>query len=83
MGLPSESIMDSTEVTVPYPAQTRQVAGEVAGIKTDVTLISFADKIMITITQDGRLAQWVRIYLYFYLFPVLNFVAGDSSSSQR
>ncbi len=51
--------MEDSEPAVPYPAQTKQAAGEVAGIKTDVTLISFADKIMITITQGGKLAQWV------------------------
>ena len=62
MGLPQESVMeDGTEVTAPFPAQTKQAVGEVAGIKTDVTSISFADKIMITITQGGRLAQWVRV----------------------
>jgi proteasome assembly chaperone 3 len=59
MGLPQQTIMEDTEVTVPYPAQTRQAAAEISGIKTDVTFVSFSDKIMITITQDGRLAQWV------------------------
>lgn len=43
----------------PYPARTRQAAREVNGVKTDVTSISFSDRIMITITQQGRLAQWV------------------------
>ena len=55
--------MDDTTVTVPYPAQTKQAAAEINCIKTDVTKMSFSDKIMITITQDGRLAQWVRLYL--------------------
>lgn len=62
MGLPQDyetSNMDDTKVTIPFPAPTRQAAREINGIKTDVMSISFADKIMLTITQNGRLAQWV------------------------
>lgn len=51
--------MDDTKVTIPFPAPSKQVAGEVNRVKTDVMSMSFADKIMITITQNGRLAQWV------------------------
>jgi hypothetical protein len=47
------------ETNLPYPAQTRQVAGEINGVVTNVTSISFSDRIMVTITQAGRLAQWV------------------------
>lgn len=43
-----------------YPAITKQAAGRVDGLPTDVMSLVFADKIMVTITQDGRLAQWVR-----------------------
>ena len=42
-----------------YPATTKQAAGTIDGIDTDVTSTVFSDKIMITITQGGRLAQWV------------------------
>jgi proteasome assembly chaperone 3 len=48
------------ETSVPFAAPTRQAAATINGTKTDVMSISFADKIMITITQNGRLAQWVR-----------------------
>ena len=48
-----------------YPATTKQVAGLVDGQVTDVMIIYFTDKIMITITQDGRLAQWVSILPLF------------------
>ena len=44
---------------VPYPAKTKQAAGLVNGVLTDVMSMFFADKIMVTITQEGRLAQWV------------------------
>lgn len=44
-----------------YPAITKQAAGMIDGILTDVTTTTFSDKIMITIIQDGRLAQWVLL----------------------
>jgi hypothetical protein len=64
MGLPQDHGMAEilSETNLPYPAKTKQVVGEINGIVTDVTSISFSDRIMVTITQDGRLAQWV---LYF------------------
>lgn len=31
----------------------------VNGVKTDVMVMSFSDKIVITISQEGRLAHWV------------------------
>ncbi|KAI9718882.1 MAG: hypothetical protein M1812_003766 [Candelaria pacifica] len=54
---------ESEVVSVPFPARTKQVAGIIKGIKTDVMSIAFADKIMITITQGGRLAQWIHVPL--------------------
>jgi proteasome assembly chaperone 3 len=61
MGLSQDYGMDDilSETNLPYPAQTKQAAGEINGIVTDVTSISFSDRIMVTITQAGRLAQWV------------------------
>jgi proteasome assembly chaperone 3 len=43
-----------------YPIRTQQTAGFVGGVPTDILALSFTDKILITITQGGRLAQWVR-----------------------
>ena len=53
--------MDPYSTTTSYPVKTKQAAGLVGGTLTDVMLFSFADKIMITVTQEGRLAQWVSI----------------------
>ena len=57
--MPSDSpkIPDMSAPT--YPAITKQAFGTVNGVRTDVTSVEFADKIMVTITQGGRLAQWV------------------------
>lgn len=43
----------------PFPAKTKQAAGLVNDVQTDLTSMYFSDKILITISQGGRLAQWV------------------------
>ena len=60
MGLRQEP-MDTMESSATYPAPTKQAAVEINGVKTDAMSMSFSDKIMITITQGGRLAQWVSV----------------------
>jgi hypothetical protein len=45
---------------LPFPASTKQVSGDVKGIPTNVTTIKFSDKILVTISQKGRLGHWVR-----------------------
>lgn len=53
-----DNILNGT-LDLPYPAATKQVAGMVNGVKTDVMVMKFSDKIMVTISQEGRLAHWV------------------------
>jgi proteasome assembly chaperone 3 len=54
--------LDDLQATLnlPFPAATKQVAGVVNGIQTDVTCVQFSDKILVTITQNSRLGHWVR-----------------------
>ena len=63
MGLPQDlSSSDGTTTTtmdIPYPAHTKQAAEEINGILTEVMIVSFSDRIMVSISQEGRLAQWV------------------------
>ncbi|EKD16426.1 uncharacterized protein L3040_008527 [Drepanopeziza brunnea f. sp. 'multigermtubi'] len=47
----------------PFPAKSKYHAGLVSGIGTDVSSIYFSDKILITISQEGRLSQWVQVPL--------------------
>lgn len=66
MSLSSQCISSAPELSIrhtTFPAATKQVAGLVKGKKTDVLSIAFADKVVITITQEGILAQWVRLIL--------------------
>jgi proteasome assembly chaperone 3 len=43
----------------PFPAPAKQASGLVNGVQTEVSSVYFADKILITISQAGRLSQWV------------------------
>jgi proteasome assembly chaperone 3 len=55
---------ESYEVTpAPFPAHTKIASGAVNEIETTVASIYFTDKILITITQSGRLAHWVHVSL--------------------
>jgi len=42
-----------------FPAVSKEAAGPVNGVPTEFTSMTFSDKIMVTISQGGRLAQWV------------------------
>ncbi|SPO00793.1 uncharacterized protein DNG_03541 [Cephalotrichum gorgonifer] len=53
----------------PYPAKSRQATGTVGGIQTEATAMSFSDKYLVTISQGGRLSQWVQV-------PLLSSPAG-------
>jgi len=57
----SNPLSEGTPLAQPtdYPAHTKHAAGLVDGQLTDVMALYFSDKIMVTITQGGRLAQWV------------------------
>ncbi|OAL55511.1 hypothetical protein IQ07DRAFT_639186 [Pyrenochaeta sp. DS3sAY3a] len=47
----------------PYPARTRTASSTIKGLETIATAVNFADKILVTITQNGRLAHWVHVPL--------------------
>ncbi|PMD49437.1 uncharacterized protein K444DRAFT_605635 [Hyaloscypha bicolor E] len=46
-----------------FPAPSKQAAGLVNGTQTDVSSVYFSDKILITISQGGRLSQWIQVPL--------------------
>ncbi|KAF7558057.1 hypothetical protein G7046_g5914 [Stylonectria norvegica] len=46
-----------------FPAQSREASGLVNGVATEVTSTSFSDKILVTISQEGRLSQWIQVPL--------------------
>lgn len=61
----SMGLDDGGVESTPFPAATKQAAGLVNGVQTDVSSVYFADKILITISQGGRLSQWVRLTMLF------------------
>ncbi|TID20220.1 hypothetical protein E6O75_ATG07680 [Venturia nashicola] len=56
--------MDTPSVQpAPFPARTKTTICTIASHPTTITSHSFADKIMITISQDGRLGHWIHVPL--------------------
>ena len=53
-----------------FPAASLEADGEVGGIPTHVSSVAFSDQVVVTISQDGRLAQWVG--LAFFLAPCVS-----------
>jgi len=47
----------------PFPATSKTSSGLVKDIPTAVTCTSFSDKILLTISQAGKLAHWVHVPL--------------------
>ncbi|KAF2640729.1 hypothetical protein P280DRAFT_498575 [Massarina eburnea CBS 473.64] len=47
----------------PFPAGTRTASALINNIETTASTTSFADKILVTVTQNGRLAHWVHVPL--------------------
>ncbi|KAF9881013.1 hypothetical protein CkaCkLH20_01163 [Colletotrichum karsti] len=46
-----------------FPARSKQDTGTVNGVPTEVTSMAFSDKIVITISQEGKLSQWIQVPL--------------------
>lgn len=44
-----------------FPAKTRKALGTINGVVTEANSVWFSDRIMITMSQEGRLSQWVRL----------------------
>ncbi|KAF1935860.1 hypothetical protein EJ02DRAFT_428031 [Clathrospora elynae] len=57
------SVEDYKVTSAPYPAPTKTAASSIKSIETTATTVNFADKILITVTQSGRLAHWVHVPL--------------------
>ncbi|GAM83754.1 hypothetical protein ANO11243_017440 [Dothideomycetidae sp. 11243] len=58
------AIETAQEVTAAaFPAQSHSAEASIQGIHTDVTCVSFSDKICITLSQAGRINHWVHVPL--------------------
>ncbi|KAL9092765.1 MAG: hypothetical protein Q9159_000663 [Coniocarpon cinnabarinum] len=56
--------VETTET--PFPVRSRNAAAVVDGTRTEISCMMFADKIFLTIAQEGRLAHWVHVPLRSY-----------------
>lgn len=66
--MPSDSYQPSSSIPSEYPVTSKQAEGVVHGIPTEVRTTYFSDKIMVTVSQEGRLAQWVKLSFFFLPF---------------
>ncbi|KAK7187042.1 hypothetical protein PSPO01_06740 [Paraphaeosphaeria sporulosa] len=64
-------------VSAPFPAPSKTHTTTVAGHPTTATTLYFADKILITVTQNGRLAHWLTPHAQVHV--PLDVSATDSS----
>lgn len=57
--------MDSNAgpIPSPFPARSRTTSSTIASIPTTVTSVSFTDKILLTVSQAGRINHWVHVPL--------------------
>ena len=77
------AVISTSEYTVSpaaYPATTKTAHVSIKGLSTTATVVNFADKIFITVTQDGRLAHWVNILPQIYI-ALSNFFRSTSPST--
>ena len=47
----------------PFPVQSKESIGKIDGVETKATTLFFADRILVTLSQEGRLSQWVSIFI--------------------
>ena len=50
-------------VPEPYPARTKSATVTIENAETVLTSISLADKLLLTISQSGRLSHWIHVPL--------------------
>ncbi|KAI1458420.1 hypothetical protein F4805DRAFT_456760 [Annulohypoxylon moriforme] len=56
--------MDAARVVEePFPAKSKAASGPIDGIPTEASVLHFSDKILLTLSQEGRLSQWIQVPL--------------------
>ncbi|KAI1659006.1 hypothetical protein F4813DRAFT_388264 [Daldinia decipiens] len=56
--------MDASQVVeASFPAQSKAATGSIDGITTEASVLHFSDKILVTLSQEGRLSQWIQVPL--------------------
>ncbi|KAL7625138.1 hypothetical protein AAE478_004352 [Parahypoxylon ruwenzoriense] len=56
--------MDASRVVEePFPARSKSAIGPIDGIPTEASVLFFSDKILVTLSQEGRLSQWIQVPL--------------------
>lgn len=59
----SDMDVSSQVVEQPFPAQSKSTIGPIDDIPTEASVLYFSDKILVTLSQEGRLSQWVTLHI--------------------
>jgi proteasome assembly chaperone 3 len=78
--LVTAGLEEYTAAPAPYPARTKTASSAIKGLRTTATIVDFADKIFITVTQNGRLAHWVSTRNTIFSSRCINICVGTRSS---
>ncbi|KAL4999082.1 hypothetical protein BDV10DRAFT_61470 [Aspergillus recurvatus] len=55
--------LNGLSLDLPFPATTKRSSGDIKGVHTEVMTMKFSDKIMITVSQKGRIGHWLHVPL--------------------
>ncbi|KAI3323257.1 hypothetical protein HD806DRAFT_535743 [Xylariaceae sp. AK1471] len=56
--------MESVQlIDEPFPAVSKHATGQIDGLPTEASTLFFADRILVTLCQEGRLSQWIQVPL--------------------
>ncbi|KJX94064.1 hypothetical protein TI39_contig4221g00003 [Zymoseptoria brevis] len=67
----------------PFPVPSKSTCGHINGVLTEVSSMVFSDKILITISQAGKLAHWVHVPLATATADPLSGPISNSSSENE
>ncbi|KAK0383555.1 hypothetical protein NLU13_9466 [Sarocladium strictum] len=65
----------------PFPVRSREASGSVNGVPTEVTILDFSDRILLTISQEGSLSQWIHVPLTGTAAGVVEMTLPSSAGS--
>ncbi|OTA91780.1 hypothetical protein M434DRAFT_396964 [Hypoxylon sp. CO27-5] len=72
--------MDASQVVEePFPARSKVATGSIDGVPTEASVLHFSDKILITLSQEGRLSQWIQVPLSAPLSATVDMALSNPS----
>jgi proteasome assembly chaperone 3 len=77
----AKPLSDYVVTETPYPARTNTSTTTIKGADTTATCVYFSDKILITVTQNGRLGHWVSYPFQYCPLNICHFKSLQPQSN--